>query len=120
MKRISIVLTLSLHLFSMADTCTDDYIISGGRAIDLLPDKPFQIIERDNYLIVIRDTLVLNFINLKIIENGQFRTKRYSLIYLNDEYFFDIIEINNKEDRKWEQYAAGSSKRGFGGICLNK
>jgi hypothetical protein len=120
MKRISIALTLSLHLASIADTCTDDYIISGGRAINLLQDKPFQIIEKDKDLIVIRGTLVLKFLNLKIIENSQSHIKRYSLIFLNDEYYFDIIEINDIEKRRWEQYAAGSSKRGFGGICLKE
>ena len=120
MKIIIVALTLFVHLYSVADTCTDDYIISGGRSIDLLQDKPFQIIEKDTDLIVIRGSLVLKFINLKTIENDQLHIKRYSLIFLNDEYYFDIIEMDDKEKRRWEQYATGTSKRGFGGMCFKK
>lgn len=119
MKNKIILLTFFFHSVSFALMCTDDYIISGGRAIDLLQDKPFQIIEKDTELIVIREKLNIKFINPKIIDNGKYSIKRYSLKLINDEYYFDIFKINDGNKWQWEQYAAGSSKRGFGGVCLN-
>jgi hypothetical protein len=119
MKNKIILVTLFFHSITFALTCTDDYIISGGRAIDLLQDNPFQIIEKDTELIVIREKFIIKFINPQIIDNGKYYIKRYSLKYINDDYYFDIYKINDDYKWHWEQYAAGSSKRGFGGVCLN-
>jgi hypothetical protein len=118
----NILAALAIFFFSsitFADTCTDDYIISGGRAIDLLPDNPFKILENGTELIVARGTLILKFTNLKIIEKDQLYIKRYSLIFINDEYYFDLIKMNDENQWGWEQYETGKAKRGFGGICKN-
>jgi hypothetical protein len=115
LKILTALITTFFISNTFAYTCTDDYIISGGRSIDLLPDKSFEIFQNGTDLIVIRGTLVLKFSHLEIIESNKIQIKRYSLTFTSDKYYFDLI--NDKNEWQWEQYASGSSKRGFGGEC---
>jgi hypothetical protein len=54
-------MVLILPTAAIANTCTDDYIISGGRKIDPLPDFPFHIqqmntsisIQRGEYILIL-------------------------------------------------------------------
>ncbi len=100
-----------------ADICTDDYIISGGRSITLLPDVPFEIIENDKSLFVRRGTLILEFLKLENIIDNEKVVKRFALEFIGDTYYFDLISTDNGINKTWEQYANGASKRGFGGVC---
>ena len=109
-----------LTFSSYASVCSDDYIISGGRAINLLPDVNFEIFEKEDSLIVIRGSLVLTFSNLEFIIENEKHIKRYSLYFIGENYYFDLISFGNKIYENWEQYADGNFKRGFGGVCKIK
>lgn len=103
-----------------ADICTDDYIISGGRAIPLLPDQPFEILETDLSLTVRRGTFILEFVKPTNILKEKTIAKRYSLDFIGDKYYFELSTADENNDRKWEQYANEEFKRGFGGLCKVK
>jgi hypothetical protein len=115
-KIIVAFITVLFSAVVSSKTCTDDYIISGGRSIALLPDNPFQIFEKDSELIVVRGTLVFKFYNPVIVNHNGNLVKRYELIFIDEKYFFDMTNSLN-EKFKWEQYANSQGKRGFGGTC---
>lgn len=100
-----------------ADICTDDYIISGGRSIPLLPDYPFEISESQSILIVRRGTLIFKFTNPIEVFDGQIKTVSYSTILIGDKYIFELTDLGSGQGRSWKQYASGGNVRGFGGIC---
>jgi len=117
LSRILFIFLFAASTLASADICTDDYIISGGRSINLLPDMPFQILESNKSLIVLRGTLILEFAQHEnIIDNGK-SVKRYSLEFIGDTYYFDLMRNFDDKDITWEQYAIKPSKRGFGGTC---
>ena len=117
LRRILYIFILSISTLANADICTDDYIISGGRSITLLPDIPFEILESNKSLFVRRGTLILEFVKPANIIDNEKIVNRYSLEFIGDTYYFDLISIKNGTEKKWEQYANGASKRGFGGTC---
>lgn len=117
LRQILYFFLLAVSTLANADICTDDYIISGFRSISLLPDIPFEILESNQRLFVRRGTLILEFAKPEnITENGK-SVKRYSLIFIGDTYYFDLIRDSDNKEIKWEQYAIDPLKRGFGGAC---
>ncbi len=117
MIKILIISFLAAPTLANAVICTDDYIISGTRSITLLPDIPFEILEKNNTLIVRRGTLILKFAKSDNIIDNKKSVTRYSLKFIADTYYFDLISNSDNKEIKWEQYATEPSKRGFGGSC---
>lgn len=117
MYKFLIYMALTLPTAAIASTCTDDYIISGGRKIDLLPDFPFNIQQMNSSISIQRREFILIFSNMKEISERNLIIKRYSLEFLGDQYHFDLIDSLDDGIKKWEQYSTGVGSRGFGGVC---
>ncbi len=117
MYKLFIYIALILPTAAIASTCTDDYIISGGRKIDLLPDFPFNIQQISSSISIQRGEFILIFRNMKEISEQNLRIKRYSLDFLTDQYHFDLIHSLDDDIKRWEQYSTGAGRRGFGGVC---
>jgi hypothetical protein len=117
MYKFLIYMALTLPTAAIASTCTDDYIISGGRKIDLLPDFPFNIQQMNSSISIQRREFILIFSNMKEISERNLRIKRYSLEFLGDQYHFDLIHSLDDGIKRWEQYSTGVGSRGFGGVC---
>jgi hypothetical protein len=117
LRRILYTYIVSISTLAIADICTDDYIISGGRSIILLPDIPFEILESKTSLFVRRGTLILEFTKPENIFDNEQLIKRYSLEFIGDTYYFDLLSTKDSTQKKWKQYANEPSKRGFGGEC---
>jgi hypothetical protein len=117
MYKFFISLALILPSATIAVTCTDDYIISGGRKIDLLPDSPFHIQQMNSSILIQRGDFILIFSNMKDIYEKDVQIQRYDLEYIGDQYHFDLIHSQDDGIKRWEQYSTGVGRRGFGGIC---
>lgn len=117
MYKFIIYLALILPSATIAITCTDDYIISGGRKIDLLPDYPFYIQQTDSSISIQRGDFVLIFSNMQEVYEKNLQIQRYNLEFIGDQYHFDLIHSQDDNIKRWEQYSTGVGKRGFGGIC---
>jgi hypothetical protein len=98
-------------------TCTDDYIISGGRKIDLLPDFPFHIQQMNSSISIQRGDFILIFSNRKEVYERNVKILRYSLDFIGNQYYFDLIQSQGDGIKRWEQYSTDVGRRGFGGIC---
>lgn len=114
MYKLLIYMVLILPTAAIAST--DDYIISGGRKIDLLPDFPFNIQQMNSSISIQRGEFILIFSNMKEISERNLRIKRYSLEFLGDQYRFDLIHSLDDGIKRWVQYSTGVGSRGFGGV----
>lgn len=85
MYKFIIHLALILPSATIAITCTDDYIISGGRKIDLLPDHPFYIQQMNSSISIQRGDFVLIFSNMQEVYEKNLQIQRYNL---------DLLMIN--------------------------
>jgi hypothetical protein len=110
-------MVLILPTAAVTSTCTDDYIISGGRKIDLLPDSPFHIQQMDSSISIQRGNFILIFSSMKEFHEKNVKIWRYSLAFIGDQYHFDLIQSQDDDIKRWEQYSTDVGRRGFGGIC---
>lgn len=117
MHKLFICLALILPTTAITSTCTDDYIISGGRKIDLLPDSPFHIQQMNSSISIQRGDFILIFSNMKAVLERNVKIQRYSLDFIGDQYHFDLIQSQEDDIKRWEQYSTGVGRRGFGGVC---
>ena len=117
MYKFLIYMVLILPTAAIASTCTEDYIISGGRKIDLLPDFPFNIQQMNSSISIQRGDFVLIFSNMQGVYEKNLQIQRYHLEFIGDQYYFDLIHSQDDNIKRWEQYSTGVGKRGFGGIC---
>lgn len=117
MYKLIVYLLLILPSAAIAVICTDDYIISGGRKIDLLPDYPFYIQQMNSSISIQRGDFVLIFSNMQEVYENNLQIQRYSLEFIGDQYQFDLIYSKDDDTKRWEQYSTGVGRRGFGGIC---
>lgn len=90
MYNLLIYLVLILPTAVIASTCTEDYIISGGRKINLIPDL-FQIKQMNSSLMIQRGDFTLIFIYMKEINEENLLIRRYSLDFIGNQYHFYLI-----------------------------
>lgn len=117
MLKLLIYIIFIIPFTVIASTCTDDYIISSGRKIDLLPDFPFHIQQINSSISIKRGEFILIFTNMKEISEPNLKINRYVLEFLGDQYHFDLIHSLDDGIKRWEQYSTGVGRRGFGGVC---
>lgn len=112
-----LVFLMLIYQLRFASTCTDDYIISGNRKIDLLPDFPFYIEQVNSSISIRRGEFVLIFTGMRLLAEKNMQIKRYDLDFIGDKYHFNLIYPTGEDITRWEQYSTGVGRRGFGGVC---